>query len=752
VKRGGLWVDVRLDNIGYTGKQMRRSALYVVVFVSFLLLPASGLMGAPHAEGTSRLPLEQAATSPLPPTSSSALAAPVWQDASFVVSGSPPPGVLAVDDPTDGYVLLYACTQQQTFIYAHDAYTQLMGTATPGCSLGEYYSGMPVLVYDSHTGFPTVILYSRGIPTVWTFHAGNWTYQPTTHSPPQGTYGIGAYDPTDGYILFLECVAGSGQGAQEDAQTWTYGTGGWANISGTAPVPVNACEFGTLTWDSTDGYALLSYPNDTTPGAPEDLWAFQGGSWRTLCHGCSPLGAIYQPDAGAEAHYGTDDPSLGGVVLAGPDSSWILRGTVATKIVDATGPEFGPGAAFTYVSSAGYVLLWGGVGTYGYSDNVTLWLTTSPFSTSPVTFRDSPANLGEIDVPLDYTFNTTGTNTSRGSHVGPVPSGTSLDLPNGTYIVEPWPEVSTFLGWSTSGALSLSGYHLRVSGPGTLTANYAPDYTVVLQGEEPCGGLTWNGSSPNYLQNPQAPPGAVQVTAGSYTLSVATCSSSTFLGWLSSGSVGLASPSSPETVLTVTGNGTVETVFSGSGSGIVIEEVEERSEVVGGLDDISLEMEENEGNGNVQYSWSGLPGDCTGASGTGFSCTSRETGSYTVDFNTTGSNGAWTDLKIPLTVPAGLQPLPPPTTNTSKPSGLAGWYVDVLLAGAVAAGVIVAGTSWIVHSRTGKKQGASSREGGPTDSNVKEQPQVQEEKPREETSSGGVPDGERSTEVVRPSK
>lgn len=145
----------------------------------------------------------------------------------------------------------------------------------------------------------------------WAFQGGNWTRLYPSTSPESCLGSAMAYDPFDGYVVYLgggNLTAGAN--CTSAGQTWAFSGGSWTRLlPAVAPPPRQAAAF---TNDSADGYMLLfggACGNGSTVGLCGDTWSFVGGTWTNRTTPFHP-----SPRAGAGM---TFDASDGYVLLFG---------------------------------------------------------------------------------------------------------------------------------------------------------------------------------------------------------------------------------------------------------------------------------------------------------------------------------------------------------------------------------------------------------------------------------------------------
>ncbi len=133
--------------------------------------------------------------------------------------------------------------------------------------------------------------------------------------PPARSGALLLYDPTTGSLLL---TGGRGSGGGGFADLWSYGEGGWSDLTTAAPPP--GLWNGQWAYDSEGGFVLAVTDSGST-------YRYLGGAWSALnlTVDRAALGRTYA------AMF--DDPSLGGVVLYGGfnthnrtlNDTWLFR-------------------------------------------------------------------------------------------------------------------------------------------------------------------------------------------------------------------------------------------------------------------------------------------------------------------------------------------------------------------------------------------------------------------------------------------
>ncbi|MCI4336802.1 MAG: hypothetical protein L3K17_06360, partial [Thermoplasmata archaeon] len=147
--------------------------------------------------------------------------------------------------------------------------------------------GYVVAVSLNDSGGPTNNTYGPSELT-WKFSAGNWSLVNTTGNVPATLNPALVYDARDGYVLLYGgyLMATGASTAPICNQTWSYVGGAWTNLSSTSNAAPYAVDFPNMVYDASDEYVLLYDEVGTTyhPLAEtlETTWSYVGGTWTNL--------------------------------------------------------------------------------------------------------------------------------------------------------------------------------------------------------------------------------------------------------------------------------------------------------------------------------------------------------------------------------------------------------------------------------------------------------------------------------------
>ena len=244
----------------------------------------------------------------------------------FVPNGAAPSprwGASLVDDPVDGYLVLFGGRNATGFLA--DTWTlNATGWHRLPAAVGPSARAFAQAAFDAGDG--SVVLFGGGSASdggrwavandTWTFHAGSWTNRTAWASgaaPPARMMGSAASDPAEGGVVLFGGTSGGPSGAPS-GETWQYLGGGWSNLTGRAGPGPSPRDAAAMAFDARLGGVLLFGGSAAGGGAPNgETWAFEQGTWQNLT---GPRGSHPAPRAGAGMAY---DAGAGRAILFGGD-------------------------------------------------------------------------------------------------------------------------------------------------------------------------------------------------------------------------------------------------------------------------------------------------------------------------------------------------------------------------------------------------------------------------------------------------
>jgi hypothetical protein len=245
-----------------------------------------------------------------------------------------------VYDSTDGYLVAFGglvplgpdpqyVDNNQTWIYEHRHWSLLNTTSAPSARFGATLVDDPtdgyVLLFGGMTNYSWTKLGMGGYSTSysllndsWKFSHGNWTRLSPTIAPPRQGTGPGydpsnaaAYDGADKYVVLIQTVSVGNSPSTYGYNTtsWKFANGQWSSLA--VNVQPRAC-FGLEAYDSAAQQVLLTGLDCTNGGVGEEsTWTYAAGNWAN-----STSSASWVPYLGATQSL-SDDPANGGVLSFG---------------------------------------------------------------------------------------------------------------------------------------------------------------------------------------------------------------------------------------------------------------------------------------------------------------------------------------------------------------------------------------------------------------------------------------------------
>ncbi|MCI4350273.1 MAG: PKD domain-containing protein [Thermoplasmata archaeon] len=278
-------------------------------------------------------------------------------------------------DPSGPYVVAFGggwnggTSTNDTWVFANNSWTNISATLTTAPGPRE----TPMMAYDAADGY--LLLFggytgknpnSTGSYTLndtWKFTAGAWTNISTfSSSAPSPRFAAAmTYDYTDGYAVLF---GGNTLFGPPLNDTWTFHAGAWTNVSATAGTAPAGRDFAAMADDPFDGYALLFGGwNSTSSALYNDTWTFAGGHWGALATTVQPVPLRGESLAYDASHhqvilFGGAAAGLGGPFYP-QAQTWSFAGGVWTDLTAtiASPPPARYLAALTNVSANGSLLM-----------------------------------------------------------------------------------------------------------------------------------------------------------------------------------------------------------------------------------------------------------------------------------------------------------------------------------------------------------------------------------------------------------
>ncbi|MCI4318621.1 MAG: PKD domain-containing protein [Thermoplasmata archaeon] len=314
-------------------------------------------------------------------------------------------------DPEDGALVILAQVPNApagsdgtaTWELANHTWARLVNATTASGGLPSFVGTQ--MAYDADLG--EIVAFGGGFSGAasegftWTFDDQHWTnVTPANLSPansPAARYSGGmAYDPIMQAIVLFGGYRTDSSYHPPLNDTWTFGRGGWTNITATASATGGPQPRGDLqmAFDSYVGEIVLAggYGDQSSVN-----WGFANGSW-------SP---IYGPGLGSRWNAAIADvPTAkellvyGGwgrcsIAVAGGacNDSWVYAGGSWSFVGASGGPGQLGGAVMTYDPQLHGVLLIGGENTTNHLP-VPPWLATFPLTAAPAQVTPNPSAVG----------------------------------------------------------------------------------------------------------------------------------------------------------------------------------------------------------------------------------------------------------------------------------------------------------------------------------------------------------------------
>lgn len=433
-------------------------------------------------------------------------------------------------DTHDGYALLFggcrphACPLGETWKYQGGAWANL----TSSLSIAPAPRTSAAAAYDPVDG--TVVLFggSNGaapLNDTWTFAGGVWSPRAVGPMVPPARSGASlTWDyATSSLILF----GGSGPSGLPLADTWSYAGGVWTNLTSSLSSAPTARTAFAMSYDSADAVVVLYGGLGASGGLLNDTWTFDGARWWNVT-----AGAGVSPGARSGAAF-TYDSGRGLLVLYGGSNGQILGDTWSFThgawgfLVGntTTSPGTRVNAVEAFDPSDGYLLLFGGhtplsskVGTWLYLDLLSATLSATARSTVPGvadTFSVAPTGgLGPYNISWNF---------GDGSAAQTGPTAGHTYFSPGSYAVTV--TVTDALAYTASGAVTVAvalpplAVTLAVS-PSQPNVGQTVTATATVTGGASPYSYAWSGDTSGCTSTAANTLTCLETKAGSFTITV----------------------------------------------------------------------------------------------------------------------------------------------------------------------------------------------------------------------------------------
>jgi hypothetical protein len=611
-----------------------------------------------------------------------------WQN---VTGASTPPslyGYSLADDPGVSGLLWFggACStcnagSNWTWKFVAGNWTNLSYTLTFRPS-AEWWGSMS---YDSRDGGVVLVSglsYPVYVPTYTTwFFNGTWHAEPKVPIPVSSFSLLGpalADDPSGGYVLLVPSWNGTNtsgvsyqytngtwtagalhKGLPESGnplmvydagraadilldggglpETWSYASGNWTNLTSSSTGPGTRADI-ALAYDAADGYVVAfggcaCPPNGGLGGLQSDTWKFSSGIWTLLTTNKSPparmqAGLVFDAIDGYVLLFG-------GVASYGTyNDSWEFTGGGWSPITPVASPPWSAGATMAYDAADNYVLfLTGAFPASTWTYHAGIW--TNRTALGDRSLDGAPAN------PVVYD--------STDGHV--LLFGTAhRTAANATYVVAAtW----TFLGgnWTNSSLAASASPPPRSQ---ASVADFPPGgFVVVFGGSQSWGTLssprndTWAYSNGSWTELfPTESPGNRSDMPGTYDPSA---TADVFFG-------GFDDPAHPSPAsCSYYGTCGDTWYWRGGSSGSFVVQVFTATPATLDLGSSTrLSVSVVGGTAPYSYVYTGLPSGCATANASTLTCTPSATGDWPISVLVTDSAGHGTSGQTEVTVGPAL--------------------------------------------------------------------------------------------------
>jgi hypothetical protein len=213
------------------------------------------------------------------------------------------------------------------------------------------------LAFDQARG--RMLLFGGFTADTWEWDGASWREVTPAGPGPTARYGTAlAHDPARGRTVLFGGIEGATGGMPLD--TWEWDGTGWHDVTPAAPGPSSRMHH-RLVFDARRGRILLVGGMDpVTSGALQDVWEWDGTSWREVTPAAGP--------PPRSSHAMAFDAARGRVVVHGGSSSaglllgdtWELDGGRWREVTPAAVPAGRREHALAYDEARGRVVLFGG--------------------------------------------------------------------------------------------------------------------------------------------------------------------------------------------------------------------------------------------------------------------------------------------------------------------------------------------------------------------------------------------------------
>jgi Galactose oxidase, central domain len=245
--------------------------------------------------------------------------------------------------------------------------------------------------------FGGVVLSGAVLNDTWTFHGTVWTHVPL-RAPTARLSTAMTYDEADGYVLLFGGQSQTGPNYLND--TWKFLNGLWTPLHPARAPPARSGA--GMAYDQADGYVVLFGGFSPTSGFLNDTWTFTAGTWSQVSVTVAPP---VREAPSMTYDYADDYVLLFGGCYGGSfgcnnafSDTWTFSAGVWTQVLPSASPSARDGAAMSYDSGDGYVVLfsgfsdWLGIG-YTFPDTWTYSAGSWTNLTGTLTLAASPPGV-----------------------------------------------------------------------------------------------------------------------------------------------------------------------------------------------------------------------------------------------------------------------------------------------------------------------------------------------------------------------